>query len=87
MLALKPGMECTFTNPVPRLYPVVSDVNVVADFTKGDVFKAQKSDAHGWLTQKRVLSLMVLDMFRFLYGVFLKWGYPNSWMVYNGKSY
>jgi hypothetical protein len=20
------------------------------------------------------------------YGGFLKWGYPNSWMVYNGKS-
>jgi hypothetical protein len=20
-------------------------------------------------------------------GVFLKWGYPNSWMVYNGKSW
>ena len=24
---------------------MVSDVNVVADFAKGDVFKAQKSDA------------------------------------------
>jgi hypothetical protein len=77
------GMECTFTNPstnpeaetltsVPRLYPVVSDVNVAADFTKGDVFKAQKSGAHGWITQKLVLSLMVLDMSRFIYGVFLK---------------
>jgi hypothetical protein len=21
------------------------------------------------------------------YGAFLKWGYPNSWMVYNGKFY
>jgi hypothetical protein len=21
-----------------------------------------------------------------LYGGFRKWGYPNSWMVYNGKS-
>ena len=50
----------------PRLYPVVSDVNVVADFTKGDVFKAQKYLFGSSLAQPKNMDL-ILDGFRYVW--------------------
>ena len=31
-------------------------------------------------------SVLLMKVHGYLYGGFHKWGYPNSWLVYNGKS-
>ena len=45
---------------------MVSDVNVVADFTKGDVFKAQKFMFGSLLAQPKNMDL-ILDGFRYIW--------------------
>ena len=46
------------------------------------VVRIWKNDGEFW----SVINNRMNGMNEHLYGGFRKWGYPNSWMVYNGKS-